>query len=199
VSLWALTSAAVAGLKRTFWGAKIPQQYTTNPDGSVTPVEGGDTIDTGVQAAITELVSRLSNTAPIDMSGTTGLQLIAPQNAAGITLYQSIGNPPGNQLNNVALQFYNPLTGAITQITYGGQIINTQTTPGGQQIVSNGGIIPTTPGGGSSDPPPTGGAGFTGTFTVMTGATVSVSGCTATINATTSTVTMQNGQVTSVA
>jgi len=71
MGLWALTTAAVQGLKREYWGAKIADQT-------------GELKDTLVQPAIEELVARLASKDPITMPGS--LDLIAPVNDTAIQI-----------------------------------------------------------------------------------------------------------------
>ncbi len=181
MSLYALTAAAVQGLKAQFWGAKIPTQFKANPDGTVDPVEGGDTRDTGVQAAITALVNRLSSTAPIDLAGP--LELSQPGNAPAIRIFVNNsgnvdgpgGGDGGGGSNNI-IQVVNNYDGTVTNVN---QFWNT--TVGGNSGNTNNST-------GSS-----GTTGFTGSVVVVTSFSVSVVGCNVTINPVNLTLTFQDG------
>ncbi len=98
MSLYALTSSAIKRLKGTVWGTQVPAEYATNPDGSISAIEGGQTTDTGVQAMVTQLVNGFSSTDPIALVG-NGLQLVQPPNAPGVTIQQ---HPLST--NNTAIQ-----------------------------------------------------------------------------------------------
>lgn len=89
--LYSLTAAAVQGLSAKIWGTQVPVEYSQDQTtGAITPVEGGRTLDTGVQEMVQGLIARLSSETPIQMPNS--LTLIAPPNAPAIQIINNAGD-----------------------------------------------------------------------------------------------------------
>jgi hypothetical protein len=76
---YAIAKQLLPRLTRQWWGSQIPvEQNLDQESGKITPTEGGQTMDTGVQNFAQELVHALADESPIQMADT--LDLVAPAN-----------------------------------------------------------------------------------------------------------------------
>ncbi len=196
MSWYAIGTALVKGLKAQTWGAKVPTEFKAESDGSVNPVEGGNTLDTGVQAAITALVNRLQSDDPWDLNGAMTMNQDA--NSPAIRIYVN-----GTQINTndqSLIQFIDEQKNSVVNIGMNGI---TQTTLNNNSNTANNVTNINDISNITNNSFTCGSGGFTGTITCVTGVsgTAVASGCdiTLSLTLTTSTVTFQNGNVTGVA
>lgn len=183
MSLYQMMASGLQRLGRTWWGAKIPAQFKTGPDGSVQAIEGGDTHDTGVQAFAQELMAAFSSQDPIPL--TAPLTFVAPQNVATpairILIDRVDGGSDGTIVNNIVQpqsSFYIPQIMLQFQDVNSGEVVNIYGPPAVQPVQTTYGSG-TTP-----QPPPSPYATAKVLTDVNVTASASLSGCTLTITMT---------------